>query len=75
VVTAEFEHCGEVSEQQRRVPLTIAEAHDQWPSKTRGQRPLGSRAMDRQNKPSKNVNQWHPAGCNWAFTFSCGARE
>jgi hypothetical protein len=29
VVTAEFEHRGEVSEQQRRVPLTIVEAHDQ----------------------------------------------
>jgi hypothetical protein len=29
VVTAEFEHRGEISEQQRRVPLTIVEAHDQ----------------------------------------------
>lgn len=29
VVTAEFEHRGEVSEQQRRVPLTIVEAHEQ----------------------------------------------
>jgi hypothetical protein len=28
VVTAEFEHRGEVSEQQRQVPLTIVEAHD-----------------------------------------------
>jgi hypothetical protein len=29
VVTAEFGHRGEVNEQQRRVPLTIVEAHDQ----------------------------------------------
>jgi hypothetical protein len=29
VVTAEFEHRGEASEQQRQVPLTIAESHDQ----------------------------------------------
>jgi hypothetical protein len=29
VVTEEFEHRGAVSEQQRRVPLTIVEAHDQ----------------------------------------------
>ncbi len=29
VVTAEFEHRGEVNEQQGRVPLTIVEAHDQ----------------------------------------------
>ena len=29
VVTAEFEHRGEASEQQRQVPLTIVEAHDQ----------------------------------------------
>jgi hypothetical protein len=29
VVTGEFEHRGEVSEQQRQVPLTIVEAHDQ----------------------------------------------
>ncbi len=29
VVTAEFEHRGEVSEEQRQVPLTIVEAHDQ----------------------------------------------
>jgi hypothetical protein len=28
VVTAEFEHRGEVSEQQRQVPLTIVESHD-----------------------------------------------
>jgi hypothetical protein len=28
VVTAEFENRGEVSEQQRQVPLTIVEAHD-----------------------------------------------
>jgi hypothetical protein len=28
VVTDEFEHRGEVNEQQRRVPLTIVEAHD-----------------------------------------------
>jgi hypothetical protein len=28
VVTAEFEHRGEVSEQQRQVPLTIVEARD-----------------------------------------------
>jgi hypothetical protein len=27
VVTAEFEHRGEVSEQQRQVPLTIAQSH------------------------------------------------
>ena len=29
VVTAEFQHRGEVSEQQRQLPLTIVEAHDQ----------------------------------------------
>jgi hypothetical protein len=29
VVTAEFEHRGEVSERQRRVPLTIVQSHDQ----------------------------------------------
>ena len=29
VVTAEFEHRGEVSDQQRQVPLTIVEAHDE----------------------------------------------
>jgi hypothetical protein len=29
VVTAEFEHRGEVSEQQRQVPLTIVESHDE----------------------------------------------
>jgi len=29
VVTAEFEHRGEASEQQRQVPLTIVESHDQ----------------------------------------------
>jgi hypothetical protein len=29
VVTAEFEHRGEVSEQQRQVPLTIVESQDQ----------------------------------------------
>jgi hypothetical protein len=29
VVTAEFQHRGEVSEQQRRLPMTIVEAHDQ----------------------------------------------
>jgi hypothetical protein len=29
VVTAEFKHRGEVNEQQRRVPLTIVETHDQ----------------------------------------------
>ena len=29
VATAEFEHCGEVSEQQRQVPLTIVESHDE----------------------------------------------
>jgi hypothetical protein len=29
VATAEFEHCGEVSEQQRQVPLTIMESHEQ----------------------------------------------
>lgn len=29
VVTAEFEHRGEVSDQQRQVPLTILESHDQ----------------------------------------------
>ena len=28
VVTAEFQHRGKVSEQQRQVPLTIAESHD-----------------------------------------------
>lgn len=28
VVTGEFEHRGEVSEKQRRVPLSIVEAHD-----------------------------------------------
>ena len=28
VVTAEFEHRGEVSEEQRQAPLTILEAHD-----------------------------------------------
>jgi len=28
VATAEFEHPGEVSEKQRRTPLTIVEAHD-----------------------------------------------
>jgi hypothetical protein len=28
VVTAEFEHRGEVSDQQRQVPLTIIESHD-----------------------------------------------
>jgi hypothetical protein len=28
VATAEFEHHGEVSEQQRQVPLTIVESHD-----------------------------------------------
>ena len=28
VVTAEFEHRGEASEQQRQVPLTIVESHD-----------------------------------------------
>jgi hypothetical protein len=28
-VTAEFEHRGEVSEQQRQVPLTIVESHDE----------------------------------------------
>jgi len=29
VVTAEFEHRGEVREQQRQVPLTIVESHDE----------------------------------------------
>jgi hypothetical protein len=29
VVTAEFEHRGEASEQQRQVPLTIVESHDE----------------------------------------------
>jgi hypothetical protein len=29
VVTAEFEHRGEVSDQQRQVPLTIVESHDE----------------------------------------------
>jgi hypothetical protein len=29
VVTAEFEHRGETSEQQRQVPLTIVESHDE----------------------------------------------
>jgi hypothetical protein len=29
VVTAEFEHRGEISEQQRQVPLTIEESHDE----------------------------------------------
>jgi hypothetical protein len=29
VVTAEFEHRGEANEQQRQVPLTIAESDDQ----------------------------------------------
>ena len=29
VVTAEFQHRGEASEQQRQVPLTIVESHDQ----------------------------------------------
>ena len=29
VVTAEFEHRGEVSERQRQVPLTIVESHDE----------------------------------------------
>jgi hypothetical protein len=29
VVTTEFEHRGEVSEQQRQVPLTIVESHDE----------------------------------------------
>jgi len=29
VVTAEFEHRGEASEQQRQVPLTVVELHDQ----------------------------------------------
>ena len=29
VVTAEFEHRGEASEEQRQVPLTIVESHDQ----------------------------------------------
>jgi hypothetical protein len=29
VVTPEFEHRGEVSEQQRQVPLTIVESHDE----------------------------------------------
>ena len=29
VVTAEFEHRGEVSEQQRQLPLTIGESHDE----------------------------------------------
>jgi len=29
VVTAEFEHRGEVSEQQRQLPLTIVESHDE----------------------------------------------
>jgi hypothetical protein len=29
VATAEFEHRGEVSEQQRQVPLTIVEPHDE----------------------------------------------
>jgi hypothetical protein len=28
VVTAEFEHRGEVSEEQRQVPLTVVESHD-----------------------------------------------
>src|ERR1700758_5148195 len=29
VVTADFEHRGEVSDQQRQVPLTIVESHDE----------------------------------------------
>jgi hypothetical protein len=29
VITAEFEHRGEASEQQRQVPLTIVESHDE----------------------------------------------
>ena len=29
VVTAEFEHRGEISDQQRQVPLTIVESHDE----------------------------------------------
>jgi hypothetical protein len=29
VVTAEFEHRGQVSDQQRQVPLTIVESHDE----------------------------------------------
>jgi hypothetical protein len=29
VVTAEFEHRGEISDQQRQMPLTIAESHDE----------------------------------------------
>jgi hypothetical protein len=29
VVTAEFQHRGKVSEQQRQLPMTIVEAHDQ----------------------------------------------
>jgi hypothetical protein len=29
VITAEFEHRGEASEEQRQVPLTIVESHDQ----------------------------------------------
>jgi hypothetical protein len=41
VVTAEFEHRGEASEQQRQLPLTIVESHDEWLFRTGGQQHSG----------------------------------